>query len=146
MLVCPPWEFRHISPTCSGLAVDRGGLLFTGDAEGNFIALDAASGKPLLAFPDGRAVCAPPMAFAVDGKEYVAIAAGSSQYTFGPALKSGYAILNGGSPTRSLVPKKESETHHAAVGGVPNSEHPREKAADIVIEGLTAWEMDELAL
>jgi hypothetical protein len=89
---------------------------------------------------------APPMAFAVDGKEYVAIAAGSSQYTFGPALKSGYAILNGGSPTRSLVPKKESETHHAAVGGVPNSEHPREKAADIVIEGLTAWEMDELAL
>jgi hypothetical protein len=135
MLVCPPWEFRHISPTCSGLAVDRGRATVYRRCRRNFIALDAASGKPLLAFPDGRAVYAPPMAFAVDGKEYVAIAARSSQYTLGPALKSGYAILNGGSPTKSLVPKKESETHHAAVAGVPNSEHPREKAADIVIEG-----------
>jgi len=31
----------------------------------------------------GGAVYASPMAFAVDGREYVAIAAGSSLYTFG---------------------------------------------------------------
>src|SRR5579863_6690123 len=77
------WEFRHISPTWSGVLSTAGGLLFTGDAEGNFIALDAASGKPLWHFQMGGAVYASPMAFAVDGKEYVAIAAGSSLYAFG---------------------------------------------------------------
>jgi len=77
------WEFRHISPTWSGVLSTAGGLLFTGDAEGNFIALNAASGKPLWHFQTGGAVYAAPMAFAVDGKEYVAIAAGSSLYTFG---------------------------------------------------------------
>ncbi len=77
------WEFRHVSPTWSGVLSTAGGLLFTGDAEGNFIALNAASGKPLWHFQTGGAVYAAPMAFAVDGKEYVAIAAGSSLYTFG---------------------------------------------------------------
>jgi alcohol dehydrogenase (cytochrome c) len=77
------WEFRHVSPTWSGVLSTAGGLLFTGDAEGNFIALDAASGKPLWHFQMGGAVYASPMAFAVDGKEYVAIAAGSSLYAFG---------------------------------------------------------------
>ena len=77
------WEFRHISPTWSGVLATAGGLLFTGDAEGNLIALDAATGKPLWHFQMGGAVYASPMAFAVDGKEYVAIAAGSSLYAFG---------------------------------------------------------------
>jgi alcohol dehydrogenase (cytochrome c) len=60
-----------------------GGLLFTGDAEGNFIALDAVTGKSLWHFQMGGAVYASPMAFAVDGKQYVAITAGSSLYAFG---------------------------------------------------------------
>ena len=60
-----------------------GGLVFTGDAEGNFIALDAATGKVLWHFQMGGAVYAAPIAFAVDGKEYVAIAAGSAVYAFG---------------------------------------------------------------
>jgi alcohol dehydrogenase (cytochrome c) len=77
------WEFRHPSPTWSGVLSTAGGLLFTGDAEGNFIALNAASGKPLWHFQMGGAVYASPMAFAVDGKEYIAIAAGSSLYAFG---------------------------------------------------------------
>jgi glucose dehydrogenase len=38
--------------------------------------LDAAAGKALWHFQMGGAVYAAPMAFAVDGKEYVAIAAG----------------------------------------------------------------------
>jgi alcohol dehydrogenase (cytochrome c) len=77
------WEYRHPSPTWSGVLSTAGGLLFTGDAEGNFIALDAATGKPLWHFQMGGAVYASPMAFAVDGKEYIAIAAGSSLYAFG---------------------------------------------------------------
>ena len=76
------WKFAHTSPTWSGVLSTAGGLVFTGDAEGNFIALDAASGKPLWHFQMGGAVYAAPMAFAVDGREYVAIAAGSAVYAF----------------------------------------------------------------
>ncbi len=77
------WEFRHPSPTWSGVLSTAGGLVFTGDAEGNFIALNAATGQPLWHFQTGGAVYASPMAFAVDGKQYIAIAAGSSLYAFG---------------------------------------------------------------
>jgi alcohol dehydrogenase (cytochrome c) len=76
------WEFRHISPTWSGVLSTAGGLVFTGDAEGNFIALDAASGKPLWHFQMGGAVYASPMSYSVDGKQYVAIAAGSAIISF----------------------------------------------------------------
>jgi alcohol dehydrogenase (cytochrome c) len=76
------WEFEHVSPSWSGVLTTAGGLVFTGDSEGNFIALEASTGKPLWHFQMGGAVYAAPMAFAVDGREYVAIAAGSSLYTF----------------------------------------------------------------
>ena len=77
------WKFEHPSPTWSGVLSTAGGLVFSGDAEGNFIAFDASAGKPLWHFQMGGAVYAAPMAFAVDGKEYVAIAAGSAVYAFG---------------------------------------------------------------
>jgi alcohol dehydrogenase (cytochrome c) len=77
------WTFEHTSPTWSGVLSTAGGLVFSGDAEGNFIAFDAAAGKPLWHFQMGGAVYAAPMAFAIDGKEYVAIAAGSAVYAFG---------------------------------------------------------------
>jgi alcohol dehydrogenase (cytochrome c) len=76
------WMFEHTSPSWSGVLSTAGGLVFSGDAEGNLIAFDAASGKPLWHFQMGGAVYAAPMAFAVDGKEYVAIAAGSAVYAF----------------------------------------------------------------
>jgi alcohol dehydrogenase (cytochrome c) len=77
------WTFEHTSPTWSGVLSTAGGLVFSSDAEGNFIAFAAASGKPVWHFQMGGAAYAAPMAFAVDGKEYVAIAAGSAVYAFG---------------------------------------------------------------
>jgi alcohol dehydrogenase (cytochrome c) len=76
------WEWKHPSPTWSGVLSTAGGLVFTGDAEGNFIALDAGSGKALWHFQCGASVYSSPMAFALDGKEYVAVAAGSSLFAF----------------------------------------------------------------
>jgi alcohol dehydrogenase (cytochrome c) len=76
-------QFQHTSPTWSGVLSTAGDLVFSGDAEGNFIAFDATTLKPLWHFQMGGAVYAAPMAFAVDGKEYVAIAAGSAIYAFG---------------------------------------------------------------
>ncbi|PWT91823.1 MAG: PQQ-dependent dehydrogenase, methanol/ethanol family [Proteobacteria bacterium] len=77
------WEFKHTSPTWAGVLSTGGGLVFTGDAEGNFVALDAASGKVLWHFQCGASVYSSPMTYAVDGKQYVAVAAGSALFTFG---------------------------------------------------------------
>jgi alcohol dehydrogenase (cytochrome c) len=77
------WEFRRLSTAWSGILSTAGGVVFTGDAEGNFIELDAVSGKILWHFETGGEVHSSPMAFAVDGKEYVAVAAGSAVCTFG---------------------------------------------------------------
>jgi alcohol dehydrogenase (cytochrome c) len=76
------WEWKHPSPTWSGVLSTAGGLVFTGDAEGNFIALEAASGKVLWHFQCGASVYSSPMSFAVEGKQYVAVAAGSALFTF----------------------------------------------------------------
>ena len=76
------WEFKHPSPTWSGVLSTAGGLVFSADAEGNFIAFDARSGKPLWHFQTGSGAIAAPMSYAVDGKQYIAIATGSSLYTF----------------------------------------------------------------
>jgi alcohol dehydrogenase (cytochrome c) len=77
------WEWKHVSPTWSGVLSTAGGLVFTGDAEGNFIALDAKSGKALWHFQCGASVYSSPMTYAVDGKQFVVVAAGSTLYGFG---------------------------------------------------------------
>jgi len=77
------WEWKHPSPTWSGVLSTAGGVVFTGDAEGNFMALEAASGKVLWHFQCGASVYSSPMTYAIDGKQYVAVAAGSALFTFG---------------------------------------------------------------
>src|SRR5271155_3485504 len=77
------WEWKHPSPTWSGVLSTAGGLVFSGNAEGNFIALDAATGKALWHFQCGASVYSSPMSFAIGGKQYVAVAAGSTLFTFG---------------------------------------------------------------
>ena len=57
--------------------------MFGGTEEGNFFALDADTGKPLWDTQLGAAVKANPIGFGVDGKQYVAIAAGYSLFVFG---------------------------------------------------------------
>jgi len=76
------WELKHLSPSWSGVLSTAGGLVFTGDAEGNFMALDAASGKILWHFQCGASIYASPMTYAIDGKQYVAIAAGTALFAF----------------------------------------------------------------
>lgn len=59
-----------------------GGLVFFGDDAGSFEAVDARSGKPLWHFNTGQNMSASPMSYAIAGKQYVAIAAGSDVFSF----------------------------------------------------------------
>jgi alcohol dehydrogenase (cytochrome c) len=59
-----------------------GGLLFFGDDAQSFEALDGRDGKPLWHFNTGQDMSASPMSYALNGKQYVAIAAGSDIFSF----------------------------------------------------------------
>lgn len=77
------WEFKLVTPPLSGVLSTAGGLVFGGTDEGNFFALDAETGKPLWDTQLGGQVRSNPMSFAVDGKQYVAVAAGYGLFVFG---------------------------------------------------------------
>ncbi len=76
------WEFELRTPPWSGVLSTGGGLVFGGSPEGNVFALDASSGEPLWRFQTGGAVRTNPMAFAVDGRQHVAVAAGGALFVF----------------------------------------------------------------
>jgi alcohol dehydrogenase (cytochrome c) len=78
------WRYPQIGDghSSAGVMTTVSGLLFFGDDAETFEALDAKSGKPLWHFTTGQSIHASPMSYAVAGKQYVAIAAGSDIFSF----------------------------------------------------------------
>ena len=68
--------------SAAGTMATASGLVFFGDNSESFEAVDAKSGKPLWHFNTGQPIHASPMSYAVNGKQYVAIAAGSDVFSF----------------------------------------------------------------
>jgi alcohol dehydrogenase (cytochrome c) len=77
------WTFRMHDVNTSGILTTASDLLFVGGREGYFQALDARTGGLLWRFTIGGETAAGPMAYEVDGRQYIAIAAGHSLFTFG---------------------------------------------------------------
>jgi alcohol dehydrogenase (cytochrome c) len=76
------WEFKLHAPISGGLLSTAGGLVFGGNRDGSFFALDAAAGKPLWHFQTGGQIWASPVSFLVAGKQHVAIASGQALFVF----------------------------------------------------------------
>jgi alcohol dehydrogenase (cytochrome c) len=64
-----------------GLLATAGRLVFGGDAGGNIVAYDAATGAPLWHSHIGQ-VTNPPQTFMLDGRQYLLVAAGNTLYAF----------------------------------------------------------------
>jgi len=81
----PLWRFPQVGSghSAGGTMTTAGGLLFFGDDAQSFEAVDAQTGTPLWHFNTGQGMHASPMSYAVNGKQYVAIAAGSDIFSFG---------------------------------------------------------------
>lgn len=71
------WTVEHPVPWNGGALATAGNLVFQGTSHGEFIAYAADSGKRLWAHDAQTAVLAGPVSYAVDGKQYVAVAAGN---------------------------------------------------------------------
>jgi alcohol dehydrogenase (cytochrome c) len=57
-------------------------VLFSGGREGYFYALDARNGELLWRVNVGGLVASGPMSYAINGRQYVAVSAGSSLFVY----------------------------------------------------------------
>ena len=69
--------------TWTGVLATAGGLIFYGQPNGGFAAVDQRNGKPVWQFPTNVRMKASPMTFTVGGRQYVAVAAGPNILCFG---------------------------------------------------------------
>jgi PQQ-dependent dehydrogenase (methanol/ethanol family) len=77
------WNFPIVRGSFgAGVLSTGGGIVFAGTADGDLIALDSKSGKPLWHFQTGGDVNSSPMSYSVGGKQFVAISAGNVLYSF----------------------------------------------------------------
>ena len=79
------WEYPIAPRSTSGLMSTAGDLVFGGTVDGYFFAIDAVSGEELWHMTVGARVHSAPISYAVDGQQYVSIAAGNVVFTFGLA-------------------------------------------------------------
>ncbi len=79
-----PWRNLQTGPNqgWGGVMSTASGLLAYGDDAQNFVVLEARTGKPLWHFNVGQSIHASPMSYAVAGRQYFAIAAGSDLFAF----------------------------------------------------------------
>ncbi len=77
------WEFEITPQSKAGLLTTSGNLVFGGGVDGYFFALDAKTGEELWHINLGALIQAAPISYAVDGQQYIAVAAGNVLYSFG---------------------------------------------------------------
>jgi len=77
------WDFKTFQGSLTnGVLATAGNVLFGALRDGNLVALDAKTGKHLWHFQTGGNMAASPISYAVNGRQFVAIAAGNTVYSF----------------------------------------------------------------
>jgi alcohol dehydrogenase (cytochrome c) len=82
------WSYRQRVPNTSAVLPTGGGLVFSGDIDRYFKALDDATGKVLWQIRTNNIVDSFPITYSVNGKQYVAVTTGK-----GSGLASGLLTL-----------------------------------------------------
>jgi alcohol dehydrogenase (cytochrome c) len=79
------WQYPMTGPgeSWAGTVSTAGGVVFFGDDDGHLVGVDARDGRHLWHFQMGEGLTASPITYAVDGKQYVAIASATAIFSFG---------------------------------------------------------------
>jgi hypothetical protein len=72
------WRVPFKSPNFSGTLVTAGGLVFTGRLTGEFMAVDADTGKILWEFQTSTGIVGQPITWELDVKQYVTVTSGAT--------------------------------------------------------------------
>jgi PQQ-dependent dehydrogenase (methanol/ethanol family) len=75
------WRYHSPTPMIAAVTPTAGGVVFTGDLNGDFLALDARSGEILYRFNTGGAIGGGVITYEVNAKQYVAVASGNASRT-----------------------------------------------------------------
>lgn len=70
------WSYKSKYPLLASVLATAGNLVFTGDPEGNFFALDAKTGAKLWSFQTGSGHRGSSIAYSVNGRQYIATPSG----------------------------------------------------------------------
>jgi alcohol dehydrogenase (cytochrome c) len=76
------WEFKYFSNPNGGALSTASGVVFAGESDGNFIALNGSSGQDLWHVQLGAAIYSTAITYQLDGRQYVVIPAGSALFAF----------------------------------------------------------------
>ena len=76
------WEFKMSDITWAGVLTTESDLLFGGGREGYFFALNARTGELLWKASLGGQVSNGPISYSVNGRQYIAVAAGVGLFSF----------------------------------------------------------------
>jgi len=73
------WEFKYLTPSTSGVITTASGLLFTGDSDGNLLALDTRSGKLVWRYQMGATLHGTsPITYMLDGRQHLLVPSGTT--------------------------------------------------------------------
>ncbi|HZA92170.1 MAG TPA: PQQ-binding-like beta-propeller repeat protein, partial [Gemmatimonadales bacterium] len=72
------WQKKVKDPMIGGAVATAGGLVFTGTKDRQFLAFDAKSGKQVWQYQANGGVNGPPITYAIEGRQYVAVPAGGN--------------------------------------------------------------------
>jgi alcohol dehydrogenase (cytochrome c) len=72
------WRYESRRPMLAAVTTTASGLIFTGELEGDFLALDAVDGRVLYRFNTGGRLNGGIATYEIDNRQYVAVAAGNA--------------------------------------------------------------------
>jgi alcohol dehydrogenase (cytochrome c) len=70
------WRYSSDAPMVGAVTATAGGIVLTGEISGDFLALDAVTGRVLHRFYTGGAIAGGVITYSVHGKQYVAVLSG----------------------------------------------------------------------
>jgi alcohol dehydrogenase (cytochrome c) len=74
------WHIKMRTPMIAAVTPTAGGLLFTGDLDGNLLALDATNGKLVYRYDTKNAIAGGIITYRAGGSQYIAVAAGNTSF------------------------------------------------------------------
>ncbi len=83
------WQHKTVNPMLGGMLSTETGLVFSGEGSGELFALNALTGDKVWQGKAEAGVNAPPISYMIDGRQYIAVAAGGNKL-FG--FKSGQKL------------------------------------------------------
>ena len=70
------WRYQSKLPRVAAVTATAGGVLFTGELTGDFLVLDAATGKDLYRFNTGGPMGGGAITYEMNGRQYIAVVSG----------------------------------------------------------------------